>query len=178
MSVPSVISPTAVYDFAQATVDAVANALESTPNGKPQRSIVTFGEIAWDDSTCGQLALSYVQSYPSRSFPTQTQVRLNCPSAMLVHQFTLELARCAPGVGANGEPPSVDAMNTYARGMMYDAYVMRTTLTCILAGLMEPPQQIADWQINEDRANGPLGDSAGNALNFLVAWWQDCECGD
>lgn len=166
------LTRTSVIDLQSIIVTGVAAALSAPV----ERTIITTGEIAWD-SNCAQLGVTTVLKYRSRSFPAVTSVRVQCGDALTVVSMGLEVVRCSPIVDEDGNMPDPAALESAAAQVLDDAFVMETTVECILnSQYRASPQQLADWMISDHPMIGPLGAEVGSRLNFLAAWITPCGC--
>lgn len=169
---PSLLTQTNVVDVMSIICTGVGAALTVTPS----REITTFGEIAWDECDCGQLAVTLKRLFPSSLFPIdQAAERANCSHAYIIAELSVSIVRCVPGFTEDGEPPTPDDLKDALLLAASDAYLVRTTTQCILQGMYDAaPQTIADFLIGSQAVVGPLGGCAGTDLTVLVAWFMPC----
>jgi hypothetical protein len=169
------------FTTAQAVLAAAETALVPTAGGRPLRVVCVPGaEVAWDECDCGTLSLAVTNRYVSRSFPTSAaDLPTNCCDTYIVYEMALSIVRCVPGPGANGTAPG-EAQLTASLGVQEeDAFVLWTTVECVLAGLYRPTgnETIAGFILNDSVSLGPSGNCAGTELHFKVGWTIDCACG-
>jgi hypothetical protein len=154
-----------------------------TGSGAVKRVTVVPGDaVAWDGCDCGQLALVTGQRYHSRQLWQQaSDIAYPCVNAAVVVPFTLSLVRCTPGPDANGKPPKPADLAAAFAIQEADAYHLWSAVPCALRAVMVGMTQtplIADFIVNTLDVVGASGDCAGVQLNFKVAWWDECGCGD
>lgn len=152
------------WQIADRTVQAVSAAL-TTP---VQRAGVVPGAVAWDECTCGLLAVSWTLSYPSDSFPVeQTSSPGNCASAWEVAEFLIQVIRCAPNPSANALSPTVAALSQSARQLDIDGNQTLRAVSQLLC-TMEAAMEISDSMVTRRTPQGPEGGCVGFEQRFLV----------
>jgi hypothetical protein len=158
--------------LAQALADAVGG------NGRPKRTVVSAGEIAWDACDCGQLILSYENSFPSQRFPTEAigeELVRNCGPEYQAVQITLGYQVCWPASQANGKPPREDAVTAAARRLQIDSFALLCALQNQLAAWRDgSPVLIADYAILGEQTGGSQGGCIEIARPFVIGFWSAC----
>jgi hypothetical protein len=158
--------------------NAIADALTSTPQGRPERvCLLVPGAIAADSCDCGQLALSITRIYPSTAFPTEAtvdQAPPGCPPPILAATVTVSLFRCAPTVDDDGIPPSCDALLASAAGWDTDVAAIRRALACHLADLADQGR-IIGYIIGGTSPVGPDGACLGADTTITIGI-PNCGC--
>jgi len=181
------ITSTAICDVLSQVVTGVAAAVDAAqaPGDALQRALFQFGEVAWDDCQCGQLAVTVLRTYTSREFPIDTsqQRRGNCDTGYLVADCQLSVVRCVPFTGDLGDsalpvPPLVADVEAATRRRFVDEFVAWQTLSCMLSSWFdESPQRVAEWLVSDATSLGPLGGCGGVVIGFKVGFSRDCACG-
>lgn len=166
-----------VIDVASRIVTGCATALDDA--GLPaNRAFVTSGEVAWDDCSCGQLALSISGTYRTESIRNAQQQRSGsgCHSSLVVVDMRLSIIRCVPIPDINGIAPTPAALTAAAVDSENDKFIVGTTLSCLLDTMLNgTPRLIQDYEIGDQLSIGPLGGCGGSEIGFRVSW---VNCGD
>jgi hypothetical protein len=164
---------TAILEVAGIIVSGCAAALATqSSGGVVNRSLVTMGEVAWDNCQCGQLALTITRIYLSQTFPQDaSRQQTRCPTGYVVADCSLSIVRCVPGPDLNGNPPDAAALTTAAGIELQDAFVTWGMTECILMSLYSStPYGIMEYVMLDQTSLGPLGSCAGTALNFKIGF--------
>jgi hypothetical protein len=167
--------PRALYDLAVAMRDCVAAELAAQSLPAPDRSVVTVGEIAWDECPCGQLAVTLVEVFPADTPPTPTLgLWRKCPPSSRVAHYTVELLRCAHGTTGGGDPPTPAELSADALLAIRDAWAVRQGIACCLRTLAAT-NAVADFSLGTQSMVGPAGGCVGSELAVYVVM-PLCEC--
>jgi hypothetical protein len=155
------------YTIAKGINDAVYNGLTT----KPRRSGVVPGAIAWDECSCdgGMLATSVAAVYPSEEpFNQQEEFPTNCYAPYEVARIIVQVIRCAPQMDAQGNPPSVAALDASAQTLIQDsAEMINAALTQLCT--WETGYDISAFLVSPVEPQGPEGDCVGNEMTVRVA---------
>lgn len=118
--------------------------------------ILPGDNVVWDYST-GMAWVRLVDAYPSTTFPSaNTTPRVSC-SAMLVATLEVGLLQCAPGMSADGSPPTQAEQFEASRLQMAGMRAVQQAIACcdfdlVVLGTYTPtgPQGLVggSWQIN------------------------------
>lgn len=151
----------------------VASTLEQTVYAelttKPDRHGVVPGAIAWDDCSCGLLAVSRAQTYLGENFPDQLARKVgNCDAPFEVAEFVIQVIRCVPGADDQSLAPSVASLDTSAQEIERDAYELLKAVSVKLCQMNED-RDIYDFMLRPLTAQGPSGVCGGNELRAYVA---------
>lgn len=151
-------------------VTGIANALIA--NGSPVgRSLVTEGEIVWDNCDCGQLALAIVRSFMSTSVTNEQRPLTNCQSSIFGVDAQIQYVRCVPNPDNSGNPPSALALTDSARLAEIDKFIIRDTALCLLNQYRnDTPATLYDFSVYEQLPLGASGGCGGSQLNVRLAW--------
>jgi hypothetical protein len=164
--------PDAFYQIALAVAQGVADRLDPAP----ERSGVVPGAIPWDACDCGQLAVSLAGTFPANSPPVELaegSAGGPCAAAFLVASYAVQVARCAPVVDEQGNPPSVEAQEEAARLVAGDAWAARLGVRCALEALRRA-DDIAGWRAGPVAVQGPEGGCVG--VELAVQAWIVYDC--
>jgi hypothetical protein len=164
--------PSAFYDVASILVTGVADALDESPAGRPDRACVVPGEIAWDGCDCGVLAVSPRSWTLSDAFPDVagfTGVQATpCDLPWLVGTIEVQIVRCAPSPDGNVLSVSCARLDAAAEILVADAYLTITETVATLCEL-RLSEEIVDYALGEQLTVGPAGGCVGTSLTVQVA---------
>lgn len=167
--------PSGFTQLAKLLVTNVGTELATSLGGAVDRACVVPGDIAWDDCTCGLLAVTVRRWFLTDNFPeTSAAFGANairatpCDQPWLVGELRLQVVRCAP-TPPDGQlsPPCAD-LETAAEVLISDAYVALTETVRTLCELRES-DQIIDYVLGDQETMGPAGDCVGTELIAQVA---------
>jgi len=171
-----VTGPDQVTGIMQTLLDCAYAAIDHTGDLTINRKGVILGDIAWDECQCGQLVIKEDRRYPSMNFPVEeVNHEAECGQPWLVTVYTLSLARCIPGMDANGNPPDVTALTTAAIQLNKDMSQMRRGIVCCLENQYNQ-NAIAAYEIMAQEVNGPGGNCLETTLQILIGTPQNCGC--
>lgn len=169
--------PSAFLDVARLLVANVEAALAASLGGAVERACVVPGEIAWDQCTCGLLAVSVRRWFVTDNFPESsaglggnaaTFRATPCDLPWLVGELRLEVVRCAPIPDGNALSVPCPELEAAAEVLLSDAYVALTESISTLCELRES-EQIIDYVLGDQETRGPSGDCVGTELVAQVA---------
>lgn len=101
---------------------SIQQAVDTALSNEVERSGVVPGAIAWDDCTCGMLAVSIGRIYLSDEFPFELDnVRGNCQAAWEVAEIVVQVIRCAPQPPSQQVAVDEDDLDTAAQIMAADS---------------------------------------------------------
>jgi hypothetical protein len=168
-----ILGPLKWYDVAEALRSAAHDAMAATPSGPPARSCVVPGSIAWDDCTCGMLAVSVNRVYPSEPFPVQqtTVVSGQCTAAWQVAEIVIQAIRCAPQPEGQDLAPSCTALAASAVEINRDAHDVYSAVERALCQMRDT--DVVDYLISGQTFQGPAGGCVGSELRVLVGLPRD-----
>lgn len=149
--------------------EAVHQAVYAGLSTKPDRHGVVPGEIAWDGCDCGLLAVTVRTVFLSDAFPRQAteNVSTQCRSAYEVAEIVVQIVRCVPGPGDNGDPPSPATLSTAAQTWAQDAGELLSAVNTLVCQMVEA-EQIVDGIIRQLTSQGPEGLCGGSELSVLI----------
>lgn len=158
------MTPDLITRLTQELLDCCCSALEKTACGCPDRAFVSAGAVAWD-RCCdgGQLWVGVERIYAYSAFPAPAGI-INC-FPPLAADIVIGILRCAPTVNDQGEPPTVDALNTSSAQVYEDAYAVTNGVLCCLV----PTQRERLFVMGNQRPVGPSGGCTGSELRLTVA---------
>lgn len=169
------VSSTA-YDLAVLMRDCAAAKILAEGLPTPDRSVVTVGEIAWDDCPCGQLAVTLVEIFPADSPPNPAlTLWARCPPKALVAHYIAEILRCAHATTGTGTPPTPIELAVDALLAVKDAWAVRQGVGCCLK-TQATNRNIVDYVIGGQKMAGPAGGCVGSDLDVYVVL-PLCPCG-
>lgn len=169
------VSSTA-YDLAVLMRDCAAAKILAEGLEAPARSVVTVGEIAWDDCPCGQLAVTLVEIFPADTPPNPAlSLWARCPPRTLVAHYIAEILRCAHGTTGVQSPPTPAQLAADALGAVKDAWAVRQGIGCCLRE-QTTARNITDYVIGGQKMAGPAGGCVGSDLDVYVVL-PLCGCG-
>lgn len=157
---------TKFYDAAKSIQQAVDAALSN----QVERSGVVPGSIAWDDCSCGLLAVSIGRTYLSDEFPFEKDtVTGNCQAAWEVAEFVVQVIRCAPSPADGQVAPEEDDLDTAAQVMAADS---AQTLDALASWVCshKTASDIIDGIILSVEPQGPDGSCVGSEFRVRVAF--------
>jgi hypothetical protein len=167
--------PGAFLELAQLLVTNVGTELTTSLGGAVDRACVVSGDIAWDDCTCGLLAVSVRRWFLTDNFPeTSAAFGANtiratpCDMPWLVGELRLQVIRCAPTPPDGQLSPSCVDLEVAAQVLLSDAYVALTETVRTLCELRED-DRIIDYVLGDQESLGPAGDCVGTELVAQVA---------
>jgi hypothetical protein len=153
-------------------INVVSDALAATDAGRPDRTCVVPGQIAWDDCECGQLATTIVQWFFSDTFPgdttPSTAVQTPCRAAWVVAECTMSILRCAPQPVGDDLAPTCAKLSAAALTQAIDAHVVRRTVACTLAEWADE-YRLVEYTIGAQTSVGPEGMCVGSEITFFVS---------
>lgn len=152
------------YRVAKGILDAVNAALTNQVN----RASVVPGDIAWDESNCGLLAVSIGQVFLSDNFPepAETMIGGQCEAAWEVVQIFVQVVRCAPQPPVGELAPTTVAQDTAAQIMAQDT---QQALSAIVLWICQNRDtNIVDGILVPVEPQGPEGDSVGVQFSALI----------
>jgi hypothetical protein len=149
--------------------DAVFAELDGT---KPCRAGVVPGLVAWDDCSCGLLAVTWSITMASETFPQEkVDITGNCDAPWEVMEAVVQLIRCAPSPPGNNSKqlaPSVRALSDAALRMDKDESQTVRACSVLLCG-MKDVNEISDFMVGRCASLGPEGGCVGIELRMYVA---------
>jgi hypothetical protein len=140
----------------------------------------TIGPPAWDRCDCvcsdgsgatGQLAAYSGPIFPSQSFPAVAppdRFDTGCGPGFLVANINVEIARCTPSFGINGELPTPAQLQAAAIAWHNDATIVRQAVGCCLVA-MKAAGTIRRYYIGATTPIAEQGGCAGSTLALQVA---------
>lgn len=171
-----ITGPTGAYTVLSALLDAVSDALDASPGGRPSRTSVQPGAIVWDQCDCkdgSQLIVSVTEQYLTDTFPhvnlTRNPVELTpCRASWVVVNAMMQVIRC-DAQPANGQvAPDDVAVDRVAQLVLSDAWEILNSTACHLQE-MKDTDQIIDYSIANALPTGPTGGCVGFELAFSFA---------
>lgn len=169
------VSSTA-YDLAVVMRDCAAAKITAEGLPAPARSVVTVGEIVWDECPCGQLAVSLAEVFPADTPPNPSlSLWARCPPTSFVAHYVAEILRCAHGTTGVTSPPTPAQLAADALLAVRDAWAVRQGIACCLK-TQAAARNIADYVIGGQRMAGPAGGCVGSDLDVYVVL-PLCGCG-
>lgn len=159
------IGETKFYTAAKSVQVAVDAALSNDVD----RSGVVPGAIAWDECTCGMLAVSVGRIYLSDQFPFEMDsVMGNCQAAWEVAEIIVQVIRCAPQPESGQVAPDEDALDTAAQIMAADS---QQALTALAKWVCDHKNvDIIDGLVLSIEPQGPSGDCVGPEYRLRIAF--------
>lgn len=145
-------------------LDVVVSRLAQTSGGAVARGEVISGDTVPADDCCAGLAWVRVANmYPTDGgFEPLAELRAQPPAWAIV--IEAGVLRCAPQMGAQGQPPTADAIATAADRDKEDRNALILALTCDLPErLPGVPQLIGPWT-----PMGPDGDCQGGFIQTTI----------
>jgi hypothetical protein len=131
------------------------------------RSLITTGQIAWDDCCNGQLAVSLTRTSPTEAFPTeaitlsQYSDSFECTPPYEIGEITVQIVRCHP---SDVNAPSPDALSKAALQTMKDANQIKRAVSAALCSLKANVPNRFDYFVRAQPFLGPEGGCAGSEL--------------
>lgn len=157
--------PTKYYQAAKSVQEAVDAALSN----QVERSGVVPGAIAWDDCSCGLLAVSIGRTYLSDQFPYEQDSKTgNCQAAWEVCELIVQVIRCAPQPADGQVSPDEDDLDSAAQVMAADA--QQTISALSTWGCDHVDVDVVDTILLGVEPQGPDGDCVGSEFRFRVAF--------
>jgi hypothetical protein len=128
----------------------------------------------------GQLTVSVVRRYPSRTFPIPDfNTPRNCAAPFIVVVYLVTVARCAP-VGVNGRPPTCEQLDIAAQEAMLDMEQLWDGVACCLNDTPAMDTLVGpgphNWTYGDQLTVGPEGGCSGSTLQVLVGYPPCLEC--
>lgn len=161
------VSSTA-YDLAVLMRDCAAAKIAADGLPAPARSVVTVGQIAWDECPCGQLAVTLLEVFPSVSPPNPgLSLWFRCPPDSLILHYVAEILRCAHGTTGVVSPPTPTELGADALMVVKDAWAVRQGIGCCLRTQVRN-RNIVDYTIGTQTMVGPAGGCVGSDLDLYV----------
>jgi hypothetical protein len=159
------MGPTKYYQAAK----SVQQALDAALTNQVDRSGVVPGAIAWDDCSCGMLAVSIGRVYLSDSFPMEQDNRVgNCDSAWEVIELIIQIIRCAPQPEDGQVSPDEDEMDNAAQVMAADAQQIVAALS--VWGCAHRNVDVVDTILLGVEPQGPDGACVGSEFRFRIGF--------
>lgn len=134
----------------------ITTRLGTSLGGSVNRTCLMPGAVAWDACDCGLLAITVRRTYLSDTFPVPVTAASPCTSAYVVHEVLVTLARCAPNMSDNGDPPTPTALTAAATVLAADTKVVRQSIVCHLPEL-EEQGMLVEFLMQNQVPVGPLG---------------------
>lgn len=164
----------AVWTVASTLVTGITDAIELAGLEPLNRWCVVPGEVAWDECTCGTLAVTARRFFLSDDFPQgalgQGVVRASpCDLPWLVAELAIQVIRCAPMPTGDSVSVPCDQLAAAAQLLLADAYVTLTTTVSILCEL-RAEDRVVDYVLGEQVSLGPNGDCVGTELIAFVGF--------
>lgn len=166
----------AVYTVATTLVTGISDALDVAGAEPLNRVCVVPGEIAWDECTCGTLAVTARRFFLSDDFPQgslgQGLIRSSpCDLPWLVAELAIQVIRCVSGPTGTSLSVPCPQLDTAAQVLLLDQYVTLTTTVSILCAF-KTQDRIVDYVLGEQTTVGPQGDCVGTELVALVGFYR------
>lgn len=159
------LTGTDVFHVIALRLQDVITAALSTP---VESAGVTPGAIAWDKCDCGMLRLSVQRTFFYESFPSELGAVINgCEVAQFAADIVIQIIRCAPSPGEQGEPPSTAALAASAQQVSIDAYEAMTAVLCELQD-MASADEIDGYLVRSSTSQGPSGGCVGSQFTATV----------
>lgn len=134
----------------------------------PDRMANVPGNIAWDECTCGLLAVTLVRVYFSDEFPEVQATRTGgCDSIYEVGEFSVEVVRCAPAPVGQELSPTVASQELAAALLQQDMAETLNGLSRYLCSIAD--DDIENYLVGPGQSSGPEGDCVGIQVRVLVA---------
>lgn len=149
--------------------ESIRVAVDAALSNQVQRSCVVPGAIAWDECSCGMLAVSVGRMFLSDNFPEEQSERVGgCQSAWEVCDIVIQVIRCAP-LPPDGEmAPTCEALDTAAQIMAVD---LQETLAAVSLWICEHRYtDINDGLVMPTEPQGPEGDCVGSEMHVLIGF--------
>lgn len=166
----------AVYTVAATLVTGISDALELAGAEPLHRACVVPGEIAWDECTCGTLAITARRFFLSDDFPQgslgQGLIRASpCDLPWLVAELAIQVIRCVPTPTGTSLSVPCAQLDAAAQVLLVDQYVTLTTTVSILCAF-KTADRIVDYVLGEQTTTGPEGECVGTELIVLVGFYR------
>lgn len=159
----------------QAILASVRTYLRATPAGWPStaREYVVPGTLAWDDCTCGLLAIEWQVATYVAAFPTAAIKIADGCKPLLSLQIQVTALRCAPSPGLQGESPDAATLAAAAEANLNDLEaVLRGTAQAVAT--LEDTSVIMQYGLDGPKPAGPAGGCVGVTqvvyLGFRNIW--------
>jgi hypothetical protein len=141
-------------------------------DSKPCRFGVVPGLVAWDDCSCGILAVTWSILMASEVFPQEKiDVTGNCDAPWEVMEGVVQLIRCAPSIPGNSSrqlAPTVQSLSDAAQRLDKDASQVTRAVSRLLC-TMKDNGDIADHMVGRTTSLGPEGGCVGIESRMYVA---------
>jgi hypothetical protein len=159
-----------IYVAAAAILGQVKFQLQGTAAGWPDnaRECVVPGELAWDDCTCGLLAVEMVTTDYSENFLTPTHALADKCRPYITTELRITALRCAPGPGSQGEAPSCTALDSAAQTQFDDTLAVMQGIAQALMTL-DANQVVEYYAAQGVKPAGPQGACVGVTSTALIA---------
>ena len=135
-------SPTLLWDYATALLDAAKHGMENAGFAPPARSMVAAGvNRVWDDCCPGQLTVRMSRLFLTDNFPIELQAPkpAACGGPEPAADFEVEVVACDPGNDKQGRPPPPHVVSAHAQETLLRAYAVFRGLLCWAANLAATP---------------------------------------
>lgn len=159
----------------EAVLASVLGKLSVTPTGWPStaRNYIVPGALAWDDCTCGLLAIEWQSANYTAVFPNPRPALADGCKPYLALQLLVTALRCAPSPGQNGEAPSGEALGAAAIVNLDDLEAVLSG-TAQAASTLESNHVILEYSLGQVSPAGPQGGCVGVTqqihLGFANRW--------
>lgn len=115
---------------AQALLDCAIAALEADTAGRaPTRSFVSHNAPAWEACTSDQLT---VHLFPLGFRQSANRGRIQ---SQALPQYHVQIVRCVPGQGNQGQAPTAAALSESAKGLMDDLDLIQAAVRSVAASI-------------------------------------------
>lgn len=166
-----------IADTAEDLLEHIVRHWAAAPAGTraelPARRGILAGDprtIAWD---CEQLTISMVgigwgQAIDAASTPSPRTGSPMSVSAMRHVVLAIALIRCTPGGGSDGQPPTIDALNTAGLTFLRDAGLLSQALVNFTTKLRQQLGKTASVQAGVVDPYGPAGGYHGAETTLAI----------
>lgn len=157
--------PTKYYQVASGILAALTLGVTTSLD---RRSIVP-GAIAWDECSCGLLAVSIGQVYVSEEFPGPAEgvIGTACDAPLEVVEIIVQVVRCAPLPVNGAQSPTVKAQDNASLIMARDMQEVTASVTEWICENRD--DTIMDGMVMPSVPQGPEGDCVGIEQHFLIS---------
>ena len=118
--------PNPLYVVASRLLSSVEQQIALTPAGIPAKSRIEVvpGTLAWDECECGLLAVEWTGAQYADTPPTPSVQRDGGCRPYVFGSYKVTMARCVPGVQAEGRSPTVAQLDAAAQIQFDDVLAM------------------------------------------------------
>lgn len=160
--------------------ECVIAGLNQTPAGAPCRQclLLPTDVIPMDNCGCGsgdectgQVALAIRGVYGSDQFPLAASGKAwtQCTPRYQVARISVQVTRCVPVLGDDGQAPDCTAELAAAITLENDRMATRQAIACCLDAMYRDEQpRLATWLMNETTTIGEQGGCAGILTEVLI----------